>query len=83
MPASQFPTKLVESFDADTIRVLTDVFNDAWGRLEASGISGIEDTDLARERLARCIVDLAKQGISEPSRLRDFALGEFGKSFNI
>jgi hypothetical protein len=83
MPASQFPTKLVESFNADTVRVLTDVFNDAWQRLEVSGIGGIEDADLARDRLARLIVDLAKQGVSDPSKLRDFALGEFGKSFNI
>jgi hypothetical protein len=83
MPASQFPTKLIDAFDGETLRLLTDVFNDAWERLEASGIGATEDADLARDRLARCIIDLAKQGVSEPSRLRDYALGEFGKCFDI
>jgi hypothetical protein len=83
MPASQFPTRLIESFNAETVRVLTDVFNDAWQRLEVSGIAATDDAEVARDKLARCIVDLAKQGVSDPSRLRDYALGEFGKSFNL
>lgn len=81
MPASQFPSRLVDSFDAETLRVLTTVFEDAWQRLQSSGIATTEDCDLARERLARCIVELAKQGISDPHQLRDYALGEFGRSF--
>ena len=61
------------SFDPDTIRILTEVFENAWRTV--SGSSAVaEGSETARNRLARQIILLAQAGERDPAQLRDNAI---------
>ena len=64
------------TFDPEAVNVLTDAFDDAWARLEASGApyGTPEYADAARTHLARHIIGAARRGELDPKKLSDDAL---------
>jgi hypothetical protein len=76
MTAAEFPRHLIGSFDPSLSSHLVAAFADAWRFLEASGVVfGSEDqTAIARETLATSIIEAAKLGERDETKLRDAAL---------
>jgi hypothetical protein len=68
---SRLPPK--NSFDPETIGLLTGAFEDAWRSLDRGDGIG-PDTDAIREMLARHIITLAQTGERDVIRLRDGAV---------
>jgi hypothetical protein len=64
------------AFDPDAVRILTAAFDDAWQSLQTSGASYASDDHAksAREILAKHIIEMAKLGERDQSRLREGAL---------
>ncbi len=64
------------AFDPDSIRILSDAFEEAWQSLQSTGATfHLDDqAEQTREILARCIIESAKLGERDCSRLRDAAL---------
>jgi hypothetical protein len=77
--AIAYPT---EVFDPDAIRILTAAFDDAWQRLQNSGVSFDSDhqSKQARNILAKYIIEQARQGERDERRLRDGALLQYSRS---
>jgi hypothetical protein len=64
------------AFEPAAVKILTDAFDDAWARLQASG-APYADPDYAlaaRTILARYIISTARKGEWNPKRLADDAL---------
>jgi hypothetical protein len=64
------------AFDPEAVRVLVAALDDAWRSLQRSGVyfkSG-GHAQATREKLARRIIEMAKLGERDPTRLRDDAL---------
>ena len=63
-------------FEPEDLRVLTAAFDEAWKRLEKSGVRF--ETDYQRHQvrntLGKCIIEQAKGGERDKGRLRDSAL---------
>jgi hypothetical protein len=68
--------------DPDAIRILTGAFDDAWQRLQASGarLESEREYKRARDILAKYIMDQARLGERDRSRLRDGALLHYARS---
>jgi hypothetical protein len=64
------------AFDPETIRVLIDVFDEAWQSLEKSGVTYATDGHATetRDGLAKRIIELARTGERNQRVLRDAAL---------
>jgi hypothetical protein len=71
-----------EVFDPDAIRILTAAFDDAWQRLQNSGVRFDSDhqSKQARNILAKHIIEQARQGERDERRLRDGALLQYSQS---
>jgi hypothetical protein len=69
MPFSKF----AETFDSDTLDVLTEVFNAAWDRVQAPG-QREADIKIVREMLAARILPAAREGERDPAALLAAAL---------
>jgi hypothetical protein len=70
------------AFGPEEIRILTVAFDDAWERLQKSGIrldrSG--ETETAKEKLATFLIEFAQLGERDPRQLADQALFSFAQS---
>ena len=64
------------AFDPQTVKILVGAFDDAWAKLIASGapFGQTDYTETAREILAKQIIDLAKEGERDQTRLTEGAL---------
>jgi hypothetical protein len=64
------------AFEPESVKILTEAFDDAWARLQASNAPyGTEDYALAgRTILAKYIISAARQGEWNPKLLADNAL---------
>ena len=71
-----------EVFDPDAIRILTTAFDDAWQRVQNSGVRFDSDhqAEQARNTLAKYIIEQARQGERDEGRLRDGALLQYTES---
>ena len=71
-----------EVFDHDAIRILTTAFDDAWQRLQNSGVRFGSDhqSEQARNTLAKYIIEQARQGERDVRRLDDAACAAAGRS---
>jgi hypothetical protein len=72
----------VSAFDPDSIRILSNAFEDAWQSLQTTGTTFHIDgqADQTREILARCIIEMAKLGERDQRKLRDAALAHLAKA---
>jgi hypothetical protein len=70
------------AFDPDSIRILSDAFEDAWQSLQTTGTTFHLDgqADQTREILARCIIEMAKLGERDQRKLRDAALAHLAEA---
>jgi hypothetical protein len=70
------------AFDPDSIRILSDAFEDAWQSLQTTGTTFHLDghADQTPEILARCIIEVAKLGERDRRRLRDAALAHLAEA---
>jgi hypothetical protein len=70
------------AFDPESIRILSDAFEDAWQSLHTTGTTFHLDgrTDQTRDILARCIIEVAKLGERDRRRLRDAALAHLAEA---
>jgi hypothetical protein len=70
------------AFEPEELTVLVAAFEDAWRRLEKSGVRF--DTDYRREQarntIGRYIIEAAQEGERDKRRLRDTALLLYSKS---
>src|SRR5205807_7083111 len=64
------------AFDPDVVRILIDAFDGAWQSLEKSGVTYATDGHATetRDRLAKRIIELAREGERNQRVLRDAAL---------
>src|ERR1700682_3089926 len=71
-----------EVFDPDAIRILIAAFDHAWQRVQKSGVRFDSDrqSELARNTLAKYIIEQARQGGRDARRLRDGALLQYTQS---
>jgi len=71
-----------EVFDPDAIRILTTAFDNAWQRVQKSGVRFDSDcqSEHARGTLAKYIIEQARQGERDERRLRDGALLQYSRS---
>ena len=69
-------------FDRDAIRLLAGAFDDAWQQLTASGARFADERqkEMAREIIARHIIQLARLGERDQGRLAESALLELAHS---
>jgi hypothetical protein len=72
----QADAKTDEAFDPETVRILTAAFDEAWQSLEKNGVTYATDghSKETRDRLAKCIIELARAGERNQRLLRDNAL---------
>jgi hypothetical protein len=63
------------AFGPEVISAMAAAFEDVCKALEAVGRS-----DLTKDRIAAKVIDLAREGESDPAVLREMALSEFGLS---
>jgi hypothetical protein len=72
----RYLTKDLEAFDPETVRVLASALDETWEIARADPITYKVDGDpeVARDLLAKHIVDLALQGERDRQRLIDGAL---------
>jgi hypothetical protein len=83
MTASPFSLRSdASAFDPDSIRILSDAFEDAWQSLQTVGTTFHLDgqADQKREILARCIIEMAKLGERDQRKLRDAALAHLAEA---
>jgi hypothetical protein len=66
-------------FDADTIRLLTAAFEEAWSSLHSNGLRFRSEAD-TRDLLAQAVIQLAGQGERDRGRLRDGALAHLAQT---
>ena len=66
----------LESFDPETIRLMSLALTSAWASLEAAKSLHVlpRHADTTRETLARCIIEMAKLGERNSFRLSEGAL---------
>jgi len=64
------------AFDAETTGLLGSAFDAAWEAAAASdsSLADAQDETSARESLARCIIEIVRQGETNPDRLAEDAL---------
>jgi hypothetical protein len=65
--------KGVQSFDAETTRAMGEAFDDICKHLHDRG-----QPEIVRDVIAKQIIEAAKRGERDPSRLRDSVLASFG-----
>jgi hypothetical protein len=70
------------TFDPETVGILTDALDAAWRSLQTTGVNFTSrgQAEAARDRLARHIIEMAKLGERDRSRLRDDALNHLAQS---
>jgi len=75
MPNSS-PLHAGEAFDAETTGLLGSTFDAAWKTAVASDslLANTQHEGAARETLARCIIEMIRQGETHPSRLTEEAV---------
>jgi hypothetical protein len=68
--------------EEETVNILVGAFDDAWARLLASGVPIGDEANatVARERLAKSIIEAAKAGERDQRRLREDALLHFSRA---
>jgi hypothetical protein len=72
------------SFDSEVTRLLGTAFEAAWERLKTSGtLADQSQAPLARELLAKRIIDVAKRGERNQDRLVESALVHLGVTPDI
>jgi hypothetical protein len=71
-----------EVFDPDAIRILTTALDYAWQRLQNRGVRFDSDqqSEQARNTLAKYIIEQARQGERDERRLRDGAVLQYTRS---
>jgi hypothetical protein len=70
-----------EVFDPDAIRILTTAFDNAWQRLQNSGVLDADhQSEQARNTLAKYIIAQARKGERDERRLREGALLQYTRS---
>ena len=69
-------------FDPESIRVLSNAFEEAWQSLQSMQTTFHHDghEDQTRELLARCIIEMARIGERDQTRLRDAALAHLAEA---
>jgi hypothetical protein len=65
----------LSSFDPESIRLLGDVFDEAWARVESK--VSLADYDAQRLELAKHIVEYAMKGERDRPKLIEYALFKF------
>jgi hypothetical protein len=65
-----------DTFDPETVHILGEALDEAWGRAAAGQMNG--NADYARTLVARHIVAMAKQGERDRQRLIEGALARLG-----
>jgi hypothetical protein len=78
-----FPSIIdASAFDPESVRVMSDAFEDAWQSLQISGtaVQNVQKQDERRSILARRIIKVAKTGERDRHRLRDAALAYLAES---
>lgn len=63
------------TFDPETVQILCEALDEAWRHVQSS--PDLSHDDAARDALARCIVDAAKEGETDRRKLIDMALTRF------
>ena len=71
-----------EPFDPETIQVLSDALDDAWQRVQSSGVYLDGQADMARAVLAKNIIDRASRGERDPKNPRQQHGNRTVKSFH-
>jgi hypothetical protein len=66
-----------QSYNPETLAVMTQAFNAAWDALQANGVPASVTQEQAREQLAQRIIRAVNQGDRDPERLRLLALKTF------
>ena len=67
------------AFDADTTTMLATAFDQAWSKVQASGLLVLDET-ATRTILAERIIDRATQGERDVARLIEDAIGHLANS---
>jgi hypothetical protein len=83
MATQHYPFPRESSFDPESIRVMTNAFEEAWASLNDTGTrlgSRGFSAETVREMLAKCIIQMAKAGVRDQQRLRDAALEHLAQS---
>jgi uncharacterized protein YaiI (UPF0178 family) len=70
------------AFDTEATRFLGRAFDDAWKILQASdgSLANASDAALARQLLAKCVMEMARRGERSRGRLINNAIARFRKS---
>jgi hypothetical protein len=71
------PDDVSGAFGPDEIRVLSEALAESWQQVLATGAQFNSHEQLAREKLAKIIVELAANGDRDPKRLVEAALIRF------
>lgn len=69
-------------FEPEVTQILVKAFDDAWASLQVSGARLDGHVVDAREILAKRIIETAKNGDRDPSRLVEDALGHLAKTIS-
>jgi hypothetical protein len=74
-----FPKSDIAAFDPETINILSDAFESAWGRIKMSNsrFARAGYANPARELVAKRIIETAQRGEREQGRLTDNAVEFF------
>ncbi len=83
MTVLHFPSHLdASAFDPESLRILTDAFENAWQALQTAGTTFHFDghAEQTRDILARCIIEMAKLGERDRDKLRDAALAHLAEA---
>ena len=68
----QFLESQPHAFDPETVRMLCEALDEAWRNVQSTPNNS--HNDVAREALAKCIIDAAKEGETDRHKLIDKAL---------
>jgi len=63
------------TFDPETVQILCEALDEAWQHVQT--VPDIPHNVVAREALAKCTVDAAKEGETDRRKLIDMALARF------
>jgi hypothetical protein len=78
-----FLEKHPHTFDPETVEILSTALDDAWSHVQANGGAAFKEDGAAREALAKCIVDTAKEGERNRQRLVEKALLRFSREQRV
>jgi hypothetical protein len=78
-----FPKPDIADFDPDTVNILSEAFESAWSKIKASNsrFARAGYANMARELVAKRIIEIARKGERGPARLTDNAVDFFLASY--